>query len=46
MLLLSDGKITKEKEGLHSITKKLMCPYCHGAIQASDAACPWCQKTL
>jgi putative ABC transport system ATP-binding protein len=46
MLLLSDGKITKEKQGLHSIQKKRMCPHCHGAIQAGDTVCPTCQKKL
>jgi putative ABC transport system ATP-binding protein len=46
MLLLCDGKITREKQGLHSIKKKQMCPLCHGAIQPSDTVCPSCQKTL
>jgi len=46
MLLLCDGKITKEKQGLHSINKKQMCPNCHGSIQVSDTVCPSCQKTL
>jgi putative ABC transport system ATP-binding protein len=46
MLLLSDGKITKEKQGLHSIKKKTMCPSCRNAIQPSDNVCPHCQKLL
>lgn len=46
MLLLCDGKITKEKQGLHSIKKKQMCPNCHGSIQISDTVCPSCQKSL
>ena len=46
MLLLSDGKITKEKRGMHSIKKKTICPSCHNAIQPSDKVCPYCQKTL
>jgi putative ABC transport system ATP-binding protein len=46
MLLLCDGKITKEKQGLHSIKKKQMCPNCHGFIQTSDTVCPSCQKAL
>jgi putative ABC transport system ATP-binding protein len=46
MLLLCDGKITKEKQGLHSLKKKQMCPYCHDAIQPDDTVCPSCQKTL
>jgi predicted amidophosphoribosyltransferase len=46
MLLLSDGKITKEKQGLHSIKKKNMCPSCQNAIQSSEKVCPYCQKQL
>jgi putative ABC transport system ATP-binding protein len=46
MLLLSDGRITKEKRGLHSIKKKGLCPYCHGAIRVTDTVCPSCQKKL
>ena len=46
MLLLCDGKIMKEKQGLHSIKKKQMCPYCHDAIQPNDTICPSCQKKL
>jgi putative ABC transport system ATP-binding protein len=46
MLLLSDGKITKEKQGLHLVKKKLMCPYCGNKIQAGDIKCPSCNKTI
>ncbi len=46
MLLLSDGRLTKEKPGLHSMKKKMMCPNCHGTVQASDVVCPSCQKPL
>src|SRR4030043_1184669 len=46
MLLLCDGKITQEKQGLHSIKKKQMCPNCHGSVQVSDTVSPSCQKTL
>jgi putative ABC transport system ATP-binding protein len=46
MLLLSDGKITKEKQGLHSIKKNQTCPNCHAAIQAGDTVCSFCQKPL
>ncbi len=46
MLLLSDGKITKEKQGLHSIKKKKMCPSCHKVVTPNDKVCPWCQKEL
>jgi putative ABC transport system ATP-binding protein len=45
MLLLKDGKIIKEKQGLH-LAKKLMCPHCGSRIQASDTSCPSCQKRL
>ncbi|MCJ7759513.1 ABC transporter ATP-binding protein [Candidatus Bathyarchaeota archaeon] len=46
ILFLSDGKITKEKQGLHLVKKKLMCPYCGSRIQLSDARCPSCKKRL
>lgn len=46
MLLLQDGKITKEKQGLHLAKKKLVCPYCGGKIQPSDEKCPNCRKRL
>jgi putative ABC transport system ATP-binding protein len=46
MLLLQDGKITKEKQGLHLAKKKLVCPYCGGKIQPSDERCPNCRKRL
>ncbi|MBS7633017.1 ABC transporter ATP-binding protein [Candidatus Bathyarchaeota archaeon] len=46
VLLLSDGKIMKEKQGLHLVKKKLMCPYCGSRIQLSDVRCPSCRKRL
>jgi putative ABC transport system ATP-binding protein len=46
MLLLKDGRITKEKQGLHLTKKKLMCPYCGGKIQPIDERCPSCRKRL
>jgi putative ABC transport system ATP-binding protein len=46
MMLLKDGKITKEKQGLHLAKKKLMCPYCGGQIQPTDERCPNCKKRL
>jgi len=46
MLLLCDGKITREKQGLHSIKKGQMCPHCHNTIQPSDVVCPSCQEKL
>jgi putative ABC transport system ATP-binding protein len=45
MLFLSDGKIAKEKEGLH-LTKKLICPHCHAKLQPENEVCPSCGKTL
>jgi putative ABC transport system ATP-binding protein len=44
MLFLSDGKITKEKQGLH-LAKKLVCPYCGSKLLAADQKCPNCGKT-
>ena len=46
ILLLKDGKITKEKQGLHLARKKLVCPYCGNKIQPTDAHCPSCKRTL
>jgi len=44
VLLLSDGKITKEKQGLH-LAKKLICPFCGGKLQSATEKCPACGKT-
>ena len=46
VLLLRDGKIVKEKQGLQSTKKKLLCPHCGGKIQIGDDTCPSCQKKL
>jgi len=46
MLLLQDGRITKEKQGLHLAKKKLMCPHCGSKIQPGDERCPNCKKRL
>ncbi len=46
LLLLNDGRITKEKQGLHLAKKKLTCPYCGSKTQPSDATCPSCKKKL
>jgi len=46
MLLLKDGKISKEKEGLHLAKKRSKCPQCGGIIKVSDDVCPNCKKEL
>jgi putative ABC transport system ATP-binding protein len=46
MLLLKDGRIIKEKQGLLLAKKKLVCPNCGSRIQVSDTSCPSCQKRL
>jgi putative ABC transport system ATP-binding protein len=46
MLLLKDGKIAKEKQGLHLMKKKLVCPYCGTKIQKTDQRCSNCRKRL
>ena len=46
MLLLKDGKIIKEKEGLHLAKKNNKCPNCGGSIKSTDAVCPICKKSL
>jgi putative ABC transport system ATP-binding protein len=45
MLFLTDGKITREKDGLH-LTKKNICPFCKGKLQTTDGKCPSCGKTV
>lgn len=45
MLLLKEGKIQKEKAGLH-LAKKLVCPYCQAKLQPNSAVCPNCRKNL
>jgi putative ABC transport system ATP-binding protein len=46
VLLLKDGKITKEKKGLHLAKKRLMCPYCGSKVQPDDERCPNCRRRL
>ena len=46
MLLLKDGKIIKEKEGLHIAMKNNKCPNCGGSIKPGDEICPICKKPL
>jgi putative ABC transport system ATP-binding protein len=45
ILFLSDGKIGKEKDGLH-LAKKNICPNCKAALQPSDERCPRCGKMV
>jgi len=45
VLFLTDGRITKQKEGMH-LAKKNICPYCKGKIQPTDETCPNCGKTI
>lgn len=46
MLLLKDGKIIKEKEGLHMAMKNNKCPNCGAKINSSDDVCPVCKKPI
>ncbi len=46
ILFLNDGKITREKQGLHLMKKKLICPHCGSRIQPTDAKCSSCRKKL
>lgn len=46
ILLLKDGKIVKEKGGLHLSKKKYKCPLCGGSIKITDETCPACKKPL
>jgi hypothetical protein len=46
LLLLKDGKIIKEKVGLHQTKKNNKCPNCGGIIQTTDEICPICKKPI
>jgi putative ABC transport system ATP-binding protein len=46
MLLLKDGRIVKEKEGLHLAKKSGKCPHCGAIIKMTDETCPACKKAL
>ena len=46
MLLLKDGKIVKEMQGLHANKKNQTCPHCGSRIQATDDKCPACKKSI
>lgn len=46
MLLLKDGKILKEKQGMHLAKKDNKCPHCGSAIKTADDICPNCKKPL
>jgi putative ABC transport system ATP-binding protein len=46
MLLLKDGKIVKEMQGLHLNKKNHLCPHCGGSIQTNDGKCPLCKKSI
>jgi predicted amidophosphoribosyltransferase len=46
MLLLKDGKILKEKEGLHGAKKNNKCPHCGAQISTKDDICPSCKKQI
>jgi putative ABC transport system ATP-binding protein len=46
MLLLKDGRIAKEKEGLHRAMKQSKCPHCGATIKATDDVCSQCKKPL
>ena len=37
VLLLTDGRILKERKGLHLVKEKPMCPFCGGKVQPADA---------
>jgi putative ABC transport system ATP-binding protein len=46
MLLLKDGKIVKEMQGLHLNKKNQTCPHCGSRIQTNDDTCPTCKKPI
>ena len=47
ILFLSDGKLqAKEKQGIHLMKKKMVCPKCGYKIQPTDSMCPRCGKRI
>jgi uncharacterized OB-fold protein len=46
MLLLKDGRIIKEKQGLHLSKKNSKCPHCGSIISIKDETCSSCKKSL
>jgi len=46
VLFLNDGKITRERKGLHLAKKKLICPHCGEEVNPGDKNCPSCKKKL
>jgi putative ABC transport system ATP-binding protein len=46
MLLLKDGKIVKELQGLHANKKNQTCPHCGSTIQQNEDTCPTCKKSI
>ena len=46
MLLLKDGKIVKELQGLHVNKKNRTCSHCGSSIQINDDICPTCKKPI
>lgn len=45
ILFLNDGKITREKEGLH-LAKKGFCPYCRAKLEPAAEKCTHCGKSI
>ena len=46
MLILKDGKIVKELQGLHANKKNQTCPHCGSTIQQNEDTCPTCKKSI
>ncbi|MEM2099420.1 MAG: ATP-binding cassette domain-containing protein [Candidatus Bathyarchaeia archaeon] len=46
ILLLKDGKIIKERQGMHAAKKKFMCSHCGSKLQGNEVVCPSCQKPI
>jgi putative ABC transport system ATP-binding protein len=46
MVLLKDGNVIKEKQGLHVAKKAGKCPHCGGKININDDTCPSCKKLI
>jgi ABC-type lipoprotein export system ATPase subunit len=46
MIFLKDGKIVKEKQGMHLMKKQHLCPHCGSSINAIEDNCPNCKKSI
>jgi putative ABC transport system ATP-binding protein len=46
MIMLKDGSVIKEKQGLHLAKKASKCPHCGAPIKITEDTCPACKKLI